>query len=137
MGDMAEYYDDRTDDLVVAHWIREDAIENRQWQMRDGSLIDIKDMSDRHLRNAINMLIRNKDIYIEQDTWDTKSVFLEMLKEEQRKRRNKPESHTTQKAQNGKTCQQCGKKHNRKKFCSNHCKDVWHNTHNPRGYGLR
>ena len=30
-------------------------------------------------------------------------------------------------------CIQCGKPHNRKKFCSNKCKDKFHNIHNPRG----
>lgn len=30
-------------------------------------------------------------------------------------------------------CEQCGNKHNRKRFCSNKCKDRYHNTHNPRG----
>ena len=32
-----------------------------------------------------------------------------------------------------KKCLQCGKSHNRKKFCSNRCKDLYHNIHNPRG----
>ena len=30
-------------------------------------------------------------------------------------------------------CKQCGKPHNRKKFCSNKCKDKFHNLNNPRG----
>ena len=30
-------------------------------------------------------------------------------------------------------CARCGKEHNRKKFCSNRCKDRYHNLHNPRG----
>ncbi len=30
-------------------------------------------------------------------------------------------------------CEQCGRKHNRKRFCSNKCKDRYHNLHNPRG----
>lgn len=30
-------------------------------------------------------------------------------------------------------CEHCGKEHNRKRFCSNKCKDRWHNKHNPRG----
>lgn len=30
-------------------------------------------------------------------------------------------------------CLQCGRKHNRKKFCSNRCKDRYHNENNPRG----
>lgn len=33
-----------------------------------------------------------------------------------------------------KPCDQCGKPHNRKRFCSNKCKDRYHNIHNPRGY---
>lgn len=35
-------------------------------------------------------------------------------------------------------CDQCGKPlgPRRKRFCSNKCKDRWHNFHNPRGYGL-
>ena len=32
-----------------------------------------------------------------------------------------------------KICEQCGQKHNRKRFCSNKCKDTYHNLHNPRG----
>lgn len=32
-----------------------------------------------------------------------------------------------------KTCLQCGRRHNRKKFCSDKCKDTYHNWHNPRG----
>ena len=35
-----------------------------------------------------------------------------------------------------KTCDNCGKTHNRKRFCSNTCKDRFHNRNNPRGYGL-
>lgn len=34
------------------------------------------------------------------------------------------------------TCVQCGKPHNRRRFCSNACKDRYHNTHSPRGFGL-
>lgn len=30
-------------------------------------------------------------------------------------------------------CIQCGKEHNRRKFCSNKCKDRYHNIANPRG----
>lgn len=32
-----------------------------------------------------------------------------------------------------KTCKDCGSRHNRKSFCSNKCKDRWHNRDNPRG----
>jgi hypothetical protein len=30
-----------------------------------------------------------------------------------------------------KSCLQCGQEHTRKKFCSNKCKDRYHNTRNP------
>ena len=33
-------------------------------------------------------------------------------------------------------CDNCGKEHNRKRFCSNKCKDRWHNKHNERGFGV-
>ena len=40
-----------------------------------------------------------------------------------------------------KTCKQCEKditrKHPNAKFCGLKCKDRYHNTHNPRGYGVR
>ena len=32
-----------------------------------------------------------------------------------------------------KRCDQCSKQHDRKRFCSNACKDRYHNLHNPRG----
>jgi len=35
-----------------------------------------------------------------------------------------------------KKCEYCGAKHQRKRFCSNTCKDRFHNKNNPRGYGL-
>jgi hypothetical protein len=33
-------------------------------------------------------------------------------------------------------CEQCKKEHSRRRFCSNRCKDRWHNIHNARGIGL-
>ena len=33
-------------------------------------------------------------------------------------------------------CDNCGKKHDRIRFCSNTCKDKFHNRNNPRGYGI-
>jgi ribosomal protein L24E len=33
-------------------------------------------------------------------------------------------------------CDFCGKPHHRKRFCSDKCKDRWHNKHNPRGIAL-
>ena len=32
-----------------------------------------------------------------------------------------------------KKCEWCGKEHKRKRFCSNKCKDKFHNYYNPRG----
>ena len=34
-------------------------------------------------------------------------------------------------------CEQCGKEHIRRRFCSDKCKDTWHNIHNPRGFQSR
>ncbi len=33
-------------------------------------------------------------------------------------------------------CDNCGKEHTRRRFCSNRCKDRFHNRHNPRGLAL-
>ncbi len=33
-------------------------------------------------------------------------------------------------------CEQCKKQPARRRFCSNQCKDRWHNLFNARGYGL-
>lgn len=33
-------------------------------------------------------------------------------------------------------CAQCGKEHKRKRFCSNKCKDRWHNRNNARGFAV-
>ena len=33
-------------------------------------------------------------------------------------------------------CDNCKKEHNRKRFCSNKCKDIFHNRVNPRGIAL-
>jgi ribosomal protein L24E len=34
------------------------------------------------------------------------------------------------------TCDYCNKPHKRKRFCSNKCKDKYHNLNNPRGLGI-
>lgn len=34
-------------------------------------------------------------------------------------------------------CDNCGRPHKRKRFCSNKCKDRYHNKHNPRGQALQ
>jgi hypothetical protein len=31
-------------------------------------------------------------------------------------------------------CQNCSEEHNRRRFCSNRCKDQFHNRTNPRGF---
>ena len=41
------------------------------------------------------------------------------------------------KYEDAKKCDNCGKPHGRKRFCSNKCKDRYHNKHNPRGYGAK
>lgn len=33
-------------------------------------------------------------------------------------------------------CEQCAQEKARKRFCSDKCKDKWHNRFNARGYGL-
>lgn len=56
------------EDLYTERWLRQRERGEIVWTTRDGKTVPIKDMSDRHLENTINMLVRNeeaKDAYYE------------------------------------------------------------------------
>ena len=60
------------EDLMLEMWLR--AREQRKliWKTKDGKEIPLKDMSDSHLQNALNMLIKHsemEDIKAEFDVW--------------------------------------------------------------------
>jgi hypothetical protein len=58
------------------------------WKQKNGSLIDVDDMTESHLRNVLKMLIRNKMIGKQKPERDDKwshlySDYLEALDQEQ------------------------------------------------------
>jgi hypothetical protein len=56
MGDMADYYDDRTCDFDV--WDTTQAPDYDFWSQKDRSLIALTSMKESHIRNCLRMIHR-------------------------------------------------------------------------------
>lgn len=52
------------EDLLQEQWIRDRNSGNIVWVTKNGESIPIKDMTDQHLQNAINLLSEHEDIII-------------------------------------------------------------------------
>ena len=50
------------EDLLLEKWLRARENGELKWKTKNGDEISIKNMSDYHLENAINMLERNVDM---------------------------------------------------------------------------
>lgn len=60
------------EDLRLEMWLRARGQRKLIWKAKDGKEIPLKDMSDSHLQNALNMLIKHsemEEIKAEFDAW--------------------------------------------------------------------
>lgn len=53
------------EDLKLEYWLRQRNADRIAWVTKEGKVIPIKDMTDAHLVNTINMIERNADRYNE------------------------------------------------------------------------
>lgn len=60
-------------------------IEFEYWTQKDGTPIAVEDMSDQHIRNTINLLIRNYDKY-DSSTKNAADEWLTVFREELKRR---------------------------------------------------
>lgn len=80
MGETADWMDDQAflGELNFDHKLDEKAAKNLakrynkgklRWTMRDGKVIKVKKMTDEHVVNTLNMLMRNKSKSIRIEKW--------------------------------------------------------------------
>ena len=72
-----EYRDEYDADAI--YMIKKAEAERGVWTTKDGQRIHIQDMTDSHIRNTLNMLIRNND-------FDINIAWIEVLSKELKRR---------------------------------------------------
>lgn len=60
------------DDLIREEWLRARNSGELVWKSADGSEVAVKDMTDTHLRNAIKMMTRMRELSDMKAEWDAR-----------------------------------------------------------------
>lgn len=80
-----EMVEDSEIDIEVWTWEESKRCDEGNWTQRDGTVINIAKMDDRHIRNCIRMLQRQEEEY---GSDDMREEWIERFKEEMERREN-------------------------------------------------
>ena len=70
----SELRDNMMVDEAVEEFLIESLLKNKQWQIKSGKTLDIKDMETSHIQNCINKIVKSD--------YQWRGMFYRMLKKE-------------------------------------------------------